>query len=153
LDTYFDSGALVKIYAKEPYSEEVILLVSKEPRILFTLLHNLEIRNALRAQTGRGIILLEECEKSLAALDEDIETNRLKFLNPDWGVVYKKAEELSILYTKNILCRALDILHVSCALFFSCTRFITGDKRQAELARKLELKVHLIGQRRLTFTK
>ncbi len=83
MDVYFDSGAPVKLYVKEHYSEEVTTLAS--------------------------------------------------------------AEELSHKHTKYILCRALDILHVSSALCFSCSRFVTGDKRQAKLANETKLDVHLLG--------
>ena len=146
MDTYFDSGALIKIYVKEGSSEEVISLAGAEKQIPLFPLHELEIRNALRAQIGRNYLLIEEFEGAITAFNEDIHASRLKQISPDWSFIYKKAEELSGLHTKELLNRALDILHVACAQYLSCSRFITGDKRQANLAERAGLKVHLIGK-------
>lgn len=146
--TYFDSGALVKIYVKERSSEEVISLAAAEKQIPLFPLHELEIRNALRAQIGRNYLLIEEFEGAVTAFNEDIHASRLKQISPDWPFIYKKAEELSSLHTAELLCRALDILHVACAQYLSCNWFITGDKRQANLAERANLKVHLIGEKR-----
>ena len=145
MDVYFDSGALVKLYVKEHYSEEVATLASAEEQIPLLPLHELEIRNALRALLGRGIILDKEYERAMDAFEADIKANRLKLFSPDWFSIYKNAEELSHKHTKYILCRALDILHVSSALCFSCSRFVTGDKKQAKLANETKLDVHLLG--------
>lgn len=145
MEVYFDSGALVKLYVRESFSEEVIRFASATQQIPISPLHELEIRNALRAQFGRGIMHRHELEKALDAFDTDIKANRLKALSPDWAVIYSKAEELSQIHTRQILCRSLDILHVSSALCFSCKQFVTGDRRQAELAEKAELAVHPVG--------
>jgi predicted nucleic acid-binding protein len=146
--TYFDSGSLVKIYVKERCSEEVISLAAAEKQIPLFPLHELEIRNALRAQVGRNYLLIEEFEGAFTAFNEDIHASRLKQICPDWSFIYKKAEELSSLHSTELLCRALDILHVACAQYLSCNCFITGDKRQANLAERANLKVHLIGKKR-----
>jgi hypothetical protein len=138
---YFDSGALVKLYVQEPGSEKVIELACREEQIPFTQLHGLEIRNAVRAQFGRELISQIEHDLAIAALEEDLEANRLKTVKIDWQSVYSKAEQLSSSYTADILCRTLDILHVAAAVSISCTRFITGDKRQAALAEKAGLSV------------
>jgi predicted nucleic acid-binding protein len=141
---YFDSGVLVKLYVKEKHSETVINIVSREKQTVLTQLHELEIKNAMRAQLGRGLISGKECEKALAAFDEDINTNRLKRVSPNWQEVFRKAEYLSKQYTQDILCRALDINHVAIALQYSCKTFITADRRQASLAEKSGLSVRLI---------
>ena len=119
MDTYFDSGALIKIYVKEGSSEEVISLAGAEKQIPLFPLHELEIRNALRAQIGRNYLLIEEFEGAITAFNEDIHASRLKQISPDWSFIYKEAEELSGLHTKELLCPALDILHVAlCTISF-----------------------------------
>jgi predicted nucleic acid-binding protein len=145
MNVYFDSGALVKLYVKEHHSEEVITIAYREKQIFISQLHELEIKNALRAQCGRGAILEEECEKAISAFNEDVEERRLKLFYPDWNSIYGKAEELSNMHTVDILCRAIDILHVASAVFFSSSLFVTGDKRQATLASEAGLDVSLIG--------
>ena len=140
-EVYFDSGVLVKLYVQEPGSEKVIELAGREEQIPFTQLHDLEIRNAVRAQFGRELISHVEHDLAIAALDEDLRANRLKTVKLDWQPVYSKAEQLSSSYTADILCRTLDILHVAAAVSISCTRFITGDKRQAAFAEKAGLSI------------
>jgi predicted nucleic acid-binding protein len=138
---YIDSGVLVKLYVKEEFSEVAVRLISAIPQIPFSPLHEIEIRNALRTQKGRGLITQSELSKSLEALNQDIDENRLLRFMPDWPGVYKTAEELSQKFTTKLLCRALDVLHVALAVQMGCTRFITGDSRQAALAKRANLIV------------
>lgn len=144
MNVYFDSGALVKLYIKETYSDVVVALVANILQIPISPIHELEIRNALRAQYGRHAISQEELGKALAAFDSDIISKRLFRFVPDWLLVYDKSEELSNKYTPKLLCRALDILHVSTALSLKCSQFVTGDARQAKLAGRAGLKVNNI---------
>ncbi len=124
-----------------PGSEKVIALAGREKQLPFTQLQDLEIRNAIRAQLGRELISRVEHDLAIAALDEDLAANRLKAVKIDWQSVWSQAEQLSSSNTADILCRTLDILHVAAALTISCTRFITGDKRQAALAEKTGLSI------------
>ena len=143
-EVYFDSGALVKLYVQEPGSETVITLAEQEEQIPFTKLHDLEIRNAVRAQIGRELISRVQHDLAFTALDEDLQANRLKSIQLNWESIYLKAEQLSSSYTADILCRTLDILHVAAAVSISCTRFITGDIRQAALAEKAGVETILV---------
>jgi predicted nucleic acid-binding protein len=145
VDAYFDSGALVKLYVKEQHSNQVIELIRTKHQIPLTWLHELEIRNALRAQLGRGIIDEEECRKGLHAFTADIDASRLYRVNLDWSAVFTRAESLSSQWTRTILCRSLDITHVAAAIECSCVHFITGDTRQARLASASGLHITSIG--------
>jgi predicted nucleic acid-binding protein len=144
---YFDSGALIKIYIRESYSIQVIAKVKTVPQIPYSHLHDLEIRNALRAQAGRNLITEAQCRDAFLLIDEDISSNRLFLFNLNWKSVYEKAEELSQHYTKKTLCRSLDILHVALAHALSCNKFVTGDKRQALLAEDSGLTLDFVGKR------
>jgi predicted nucleic acid-binding protein len=99
---YFDSGALIKIYIRESCSIQVISKVKAVPQIPYSHLHDLEIRNALRAQAGRNLIIEAQCRDAFLLIDEDISSNRLFLFNTDWKSVYEKAEELSQHYAKKI---------------------------------------------------
>lgn len=55
--------------------------------------------------------------------------------------VYRRALRLSRDWVETLGVRTLDILHVASALELRLGEFVTGDKRQAELAEKCGLIV------------
>ena len=147
MQTYVDSGVLVKLYFPEAGTQETILRLREIQQIPLLLLHELEIRNALRAQAGRGLIGHEQLVSALAAFQEDIDAGRLARTPVDWPRIFARAEGLSLEHATRVLCRALDILHVAAAEAVGCAAFITGDGRQADLARSVGLEVTRIGER------
>lgn len=138
---YVDSGILVKLYVPEAGTEETITQFQGIRQVPLFLLHELEIRNALRAQAGRGFIGPEQLAAALAAFQDDIDAGRLVRMAADWHRIFARAEELSQAHAAKILCRALDILHVAAAETAGCAGFITGDGRQADLAATIGLEV------------
>ncbi len=144
--TYFDSGALIKLYVNEEGSDDVSAHVQRLSQIALSPLHELEIRNALRSQLGQGSISQDEHTAALLMMDVDIDACRLLRIAPDWNVIYTIAEKFSKAHTRQFLCRSLDILHVATAVHLSCTDFVTGEERQARLAEHERLTVHRLGQ-------
>jgi predicted nucleic acid-binding protein len=140
VDTFFDSGALITIYLEEDGSDRVAGLVEGCPQVPFTELVELEIRNALRALYGRKGLSLKGLEERLRWIDSDIGAGRLLRVVLEPGPLHEIAEGLSAKHTGKLLCRALDILHVSAAVHLGCARFVTGDARQFKLAREAGLK-------------
>lgn len=140
MDTFFDSGALIKIYLDEDASNRVARLVERCPQLPFTKLVELEIRNALRALHGRKGLSLKGLEERLSWIDSDIEDGRLLRVVLEPGPVHDIAENLSAKHTGKLLCRALDILHVGAAMHLGCATFVTGDARQFKLAKAAGLK-------------
>lgn len=140
VDTFFDSGALIKIYVDEEASDRVAGLVEKCPQVPFTELVELEIRNALRALHGRKGLSSKGLEERLRWIDSDIEDARLLRVVPEPGPIHDIAEDLSSKHTSKLLCRALDILHVGAAIHLGCATFVTGDARQCKLAKAAGLK-------------
>lgn len=142
--SYFDSGVLVKIYHAEAGSSEAVRLVTAEPIVPFPFLAEMELRNALRVLSGRGVISPEMLRKALAGVDDDVAAGRLRRLAYDPGELEATAEMLSRDFATATLCRTLDLLHVSLAKVAGASRFVTGDLRQAELARRARLGVHFL---------
>jgi predicted nucleic acid-binding protein len=52
-----------------------------------------------------------------------------------------RAADLSTAYTEQLGARAIDLLHVACALTLESELFLTADARQAHLAKAEGLKV------------
>lgn len=147
MKTYVDSGVLVKLYSWEAHSEEVATLVSRLARVPLVPLHELEIRNALRAQRGRAVITPRQLAQAIRAFDDDIRAGRLVRVRVDWSEAFLAAEGLSRKWTAPLLCRSLDVLHVALAGQLHCQRFVTGDSRQARLAKAAGLQpVHIAAQ-------
>lgn len=139
--TYFDSGALVKLYIVETGSDFVQKAARRSGAICINPLQETELRNAILAAGGRRTISSEAAQRSLENLDEDFETGALYREAPDWAWIYRRADILARQYTPRLLCRTLDILHVAAAELSGVDHIITGDQRQQKLARAIGLKV------------
>jgi len=140
-----DSGALVKLYSWEAGSEAVARRVARLAQVPLLALHELEVRNALRAQHGRGLISERQLAEAMRAFENDIDEGRLLRVGVDWSEAFLEAERLSRRFSSQLLCRSLDVLHVAMAARMGCRRLITGDSRQARLAKAAGLQPVTIG--------
>ena len=141
MTSYFDSGVLIKLYVSESNSAQSAELASGIPQIPLLALHELEIRNAIRALLGRDIITAAQADLAVSAFQADIASRRLIQTRSSWADIYTRAEALSGEHTRELLCRALDILHVAAASILGCRRFVTADRRQQQLAVRSGLDV------------
>lgn len=138
---YFDTGALVKLYVVEPGSAFVQTMARRAGIIGLNPLQETELRNAILAAGGGRIIGREAMRRSLANLDEDLETGVFTRETPDWAWIYRRADLLARQYTARFLCRTLDILHVAAAELSGADRILTGDHRQQKLAKAIGMPV------------
>ena len=139
--TYFDTGALVKLYIVENGSTFVQNLARRSGVISLNPLQETELRNAILAAGGRRTITREAARRSLENLDEDLQTGVFFRESPDWAWIYRRADLMARQYTARLLCRTLDILHVAAAELAGADRIVTGDMRQQKLAKAVGLKV------------
>lgn len=145
MSIYLDSGVLVKFYVYESNSKEAIELIqSFEQPILFTRLHELEIKNGIRTKAFRREITSLQAEHSLKLIESDLSVSRLVRTALVWNDVYDQAESLSHQHAIRLGCRSLDILHVAAALTLKANQIITTDQRQGQLARAVNLQVMMI---------
>lgn len=138
---YFDSSALVTIYVTGPFSTRAREEAVRAGRIAFTPLHDLEVRNALRALHGRRALTAAQQAEFERLLDHDLRVERLVSATLDFAAVFRRAAGLSAAHTAKLLCRSLDILHVAAALELGATEFASGDERQLRLAAATGLTV------------
>ncbi|HEY5550685.1 MAG TPA: type II toxin-antitoxin system VapC family toxin [Opitutaceae bacterium] len=141
MKTYFDSSALVKIYVNEEHSDRARREVVSARQVPLTWLHILEIGNSLRVLAGRSALTSEEAHAHLDNFEDDRQAQRLADISPDWPNVFHEAVQLSQRHAEKLLCRSLDVLHVSSAVELGCTRLVSADARQLALARAVGLKV------------
>lgn len=139
--TYFDTGALVKLYIVEHGSTFVQNLARRSGVIGLNPLQETELRNAILAAGGRRTISRQAARRSLENLDEDLQTGVFFREAPDWAWIYRRADLMARQYTARFLCRTLDILHVAAAELSGASLIVTGDERQRKLAKAVGLKV------------
>lgn len=136
---YLDSGALIKLYVVEPGSEAVQAALRDEASLSLNSLQETEVRTAIQAAAGRGLLAGAAADQALAFLDEDIRVGRWTWQEPDWEQVWTVTRQLSLRHARETLCRTLDLLHLALAREGNAEVFITGDRRQAEVSRRIGL--------------
>lgn len=138
MTAYFDSSALVAVYATEACSARARRELRKHAGVPWTLLHDLEVRNALRLLRGRRHI--DEAELHglhglLGHIDDDVQRGRLARPVIDLGAAFRRAEELSRKHASKTLARTLDVLHIAALIEIGCETLVSGDERQIALAK------------------
>lgn len=142
MQTYYDTGVLVKLYVPEQFSEAAIAYVANRHRpVAFNLLHELEIENALRLKIHRREIDDSECEIILNKIAGHVVSGHLQRQAINWPGAVMEAKKLSALATRRHGCRTLDLIHVGIAVIWGCSDFVSMDDRQIQAARMLRLNV------------
>jgi predicted nucleic acid-binding protein len=141
--TYADSGFVVSLYRPtEKLSAVARAAIKRAPGpVILSPLVLLEIRNALNMAIHRREIGEIEREAVLAHIRRQIDTGYFALPGVSQAEIYTKAEELSDRYTKKILTRSLDLLHVATALLCKSRVFLSTDTRQRKAAKAEGLKV------------
>ena len=140
--TYPDSSFLVSLVAKDTLSADAAAYMARtaEP-LIFTPLHRIETRNALRNAAGRGEITASEQRTAFHRIDEDLREGLLVHTPVGWTDVFRRADELSEKHAATEGQRTIDLLHVALALETNAKTFLSFDQRQRKLAKAAGLKV------------
>jgi predicted nucleic acid-binding protein len=150
--TYADSSFLLKLISQEADSDLAVAEYRRlgSPRLFFLPLHALEVRNAIlqRAFYQRRSLssrdrrhIARERDSALARLEHFLARRAFLDVVLDMDAVTGRALKLSADHTESIGARAIDLLHVACALSLESEQFLTTDARQAQLANAECLKV------------
>jgi len=144
LKIYLDTSALIKLYIIENGSTLVDEIISENavPLPVWDL-HVIEFHNALKLKIYRNELNDKEAihlsllfkERKKAGIYYTPELDR-----EDHTELCLRCTDFSA----EIGCRSLDIMHVAAASLFRAERFLTFDKRQAELAEKVGLSGELL---------
>jgi len=113
------------------------------PALLFTPLHRLEVRNAIRQFEFSGDLKPAKVKEVLRCLDEDLADGTLLHQGLDWTGTLRHAEHTGESHTRNTGVRAMDLFHVAAALDLRAELFLTFDDRQLTTARAAGLKAVL----------
>jgi predicted nucleic acid-binding protein len=137
---YADSGIVTKWYLPEADSEAAVALRDRySPPAILTSLHRLELANAWRLKMFRQELSEAAFQMARASLLDDIHAGLWYCPAEPLVEAYSRAEALALAHSAEIGTRSLDMLHVAMAEVLECSHFLTGDQRQARLARAVKL--------------
>jgi predicted nucleic acid-binding protein len=149
---YADTSFLVKLLSEEAGAAEAVGEYRRlqRPPLFYLPLHALEVENAIhqRAFHARRILpsneraqIKRERDAALARVAQFVKRGALKEVALETDAAMDRARGLSHAHTERLGARAIDLLHVACALLLQSEIFLTSDARQAELARAEGLQV------------
>lgn len=118
-----------------------------DPPAVLTHLHRVELATAWHLKVFRRELELETVVQALADLEQDVDAGVWEAPAYDLGDVHTRAERLARRHVAAIGARSLDILHVAAALALGIPDFVTGDRRQASLAKAAGLDVVVVASR------
>ena len=149
---YADSSFILRLVIVEAESEGAMAEYRRldYPPMFFLPLHALEIRNAILQRafhqrrsitSGERQNVARECDAALARLQHYLTRRALLDVTLEMEPAIARAAKLSAAHTERLGARAIDLLHVACALTLESELFLTTDMRQAQLAKAEGLKV------------
>ncbi len=135
-----DSSSLAKRYVQEPGSTEVEDTLMGVSELGLCIICMPEIASALNRLRRERALTAADYHRAKAALAADIREATILHLIPS---VLTRAV---VLLERNVL-RALDSLHVACAIEWGADLFVSSDRRQFAAAENAGLPARFIGQR------
>lgn len=134
-----DSSSFAKRYVQETGSEELERFLENASELAFSVVLVPEIVSGLNRRLKENILTLVGYRAVKKQLLDDVSDATVLQITP--SVVSRSVKLL-----ENNTLRAMDSLHVACALEWKADLFITSDRKQCTAARNSGLRVEYIGQ-------
>jgi predicted nucleic acid-binding protein len=149
---YADSSFILRLVTGESGAELAAAEFRRlgRPPIFYLPLHALEVENSIRQRafherrvipSGKRMRINRERDAAMARLSQFVKRAAFKEVALDMDTAMDQARQLSATHTDRLGARAIDLLHVACALLLGSEAFLTFDQRQSELARGEGLQV------------
>ena len=143
---YADSSFLLRLVCAEPGTEAAISEYRRlnRPGVFYLTLHALEVENAIRQRAFHERRVRPSNERARIKRERDSAFSRLGQLqrrralievSVDVDRAMDRARELSRSHGESLGVRAIDLLHVACALTLHSEVFLSFDSRQLQLAK------------------
>jgi predicted nucleic acid-binding protein len=132
--TFFDSSAFVKRYVDEAGSQEVDELCQNASELALSIICLPEIISALNCRVREELLSAQQYNTIKEHLAADVRDAAIINLTPE--VI---AASTSLLETSPL--RAMDALHVACALAWEAELFVSSDQRQIAAAENAGLPI------------
>jgi predicted nucleic acid-binding protein len=135
--TFFDSSAFAKRYVEEIGSQLVDDICLNAKIVSLSVICAPEILSALNRRVREKSLSLQGYFTIKQHLSDDIRDAVIVNLLPEVIATSTKLLEASPL-------RAMDALHVACALVWGAELFVSSDKQQITAAKKAGLKIKFV---------
>jgi len=135
--TFFDASAFAKRYVAETGSGDVDTLCAKASDLAVGVICIPEILSALNRRVRERSLTPRQYAEAKRRLSSDIRDADVVDLTP--GVIAVATEVL-----ESSPVRALDALHIACAVVWKSGLFVTSDKRQIDAARRAGLRTERV---------
>ncbi len=143
---YADSSFILRLVTGEHGAEAAAAEYRRlqRPVMIYLPLHALEVENGIRQRafherrvlpSGQRTRIQRERDAALARLSGFIKRGALTEASLDMDLAFDRARQLSSAHTDRLGSRAIDLLHVACALLLNTEIFLTCDLRQHDLAK------------------
>jgi len=145
LKVYADTSFLVSLYIiQETGSPRANAYMRRSSTPLpFTLLHRLELRNAIYLAAFRKEITSHQRKAAIEQTEMDLKDGILLHIPVTWIDIFREAEKMGETFTETHGFRSLDLLHVAGAKKMGATKFLSFDKQQCRLAEKSGLDIRI----------
>jgi len=131
---FFDTSAFVKRYVNESGSERVIEICQQADELAISIIAPPEVISTLCRLVREGTLSIEEYERT-----------KIQFLTDLENVIICDITSEVMMQTTRFLekytLRAMDAIHLGCALCYASDLFVSSDHRQVQAALGMELEV------------
>jgi hypothetical protein len=143
---YADSSFILRLVIVDADSESAMAEYRRldYPPLFYLPLHALEVGNAILQRafhqrrsvaSGERQHVTRERDAAFGRLERYLSRRALMEVTLELETALARAAKLSAAHTERLGARAIDLLHVACALELESELFLTTDARQALLAR------------------
>lgn len=137
MKTFFDSSAFAKRYVEEPGSQAVESLCASATELALSVVCIPEIISALNRRVRERSLSAGQYEAAKESLSAEIRDVSIVNLTP-----YVISTCTAALEAGSV--RAMDALHVACAVRWGAELFVSADKRQVAAAKRAGLRTRLV---------
>jgi len=137
LKTFFDSSAFAKRYIDEEGSQLVDDICRETTELSLSVICVPEIISALNRRVREKHLSRSDYSKIKRHLSDDVRDAMMINLVPEVIATSTRLLEVSTL-------RAMDALHVACAMTWRAELFVSSDKQQIKAAKKAGLKTKFV---------
>jgi predicted nucleic acid-binding protein len=141
---YWDTSALIKLYAPEPDSGDYLrLLIQQSEDLAISFLHRVELYFALRGKESRGEMAAGSAKRLFQLFEQHVGAGRY-YLIP-WGddVAFEARQLLDVFASAAppVALRSLDGLHLGALRAAKIDRLVTADLKMRDAARIAAIQV------------
>ncbi len=134
MKVFFDTSAFVKLYINEVGSHSVIKIYQDADALALSVICFPEIVSTLCQLAREGKISIEEYKQLRKLISIDLKNIEIVQITP-------KVLSHVVSCLENHPLRAMDAIHLGCALTYSPDQFVSSDRKQIQAAYSIGLTV------------